>query len=85
MSTEPTSLRLDAEAKRKAYPIFEKLGLKPAQAINFFLHQVAMNHGLPFDLKIPNAETISAMNETEEEKSKVFTDTDEFFEDLERD
>lgn len=85
MSTEPTSLRLDAGAKKQAYPIFKEIGLKPAQAINLFLCQVALNHGLPFEVKIPNAETIEAMEELDEKKGKTYTDTDEFFKDLESD
>ena len=82
MNTEPTSLRLDAEAKKQAYSIFDKIGLKPAQAINLFLRQVALNRGLPFDVKIPNAETIAAIKELDEGKGKIYTDTDEFFNDL---
>ena len=85
MSTEPTSLRLDVEAKKMAYPIFEQIGLKPAQAVNLFLRQVALNRGLPFDVKLPNAETIEAMKELDEKKGKIYTSTDEFFKDLESD
>ncbi len=63
MTTEPTNLRLDVDAKKKAYKIFAQVGLKPAQAFNLFLRQVALRGGIPFDIKIPNAETIEAMEE----------------------
>jgi len=45
MNTEPTSLRLDVDAKKAAYAVFKKVGLKPAQAMNLFLPQVALNQG----------------------------------------
>ena len=82
MSTEPTSLRLDAEAKKLAYPIFEKIGIKPAQAINLFLRQVALNRGLPFDIKIPNDETLEAMQEIQQGGGKRYKSSEDMFDDL---
>ena len=82
MNTEPTSLRLDADAKKAAYAIFKAVGLKPAQAINLFLRQVALNKGLPFPVSIPNADTLAAMDELEQGGGKKFETTDDFFRDL---
>ena len=82
MKTEPTSLRLDAEAKREAYLIFDQVGLKPAQAMNIFLRQVVLNKGLPFTINIPNASTIEAIEELERGDAKRFENTDEFYNDL---
>ncbi|MGH1379200.1 MAG: type II toxin-antitoxin system RelB/DinJ family antitoxin [Alphaproteobacteria bacterium] len=82
MSTEPTSLRLDSDAKKQAYAIFEQVGLKPTQAINLFLKQVALRGGIPFDIKVPNADTLVAMDELENGKGARFKSKDELFEDL---
>lgn len=82
MTTEPTSLRLDSDAKKQAYAIFEQVGLKPTQAINLFLKQVALRGGIPFDIKVPNADTLAAMAELESGKGTRFKSKDEFFEDL---
>jgi len=82
MSTEPTSLRLDADAKHKAYAIFEAVGLKPTQAINLFLHQVALRGGLPFEVKIPNTDTIKAIQEFDKGKGSRYKTFDEMFDDL---
>lgn len=68
MTTEPTSLRLDSDAKRQAYAVFEQVGLKPTQAINLFLKQVALRGGIPFDIKAPNADTLEVMEELESGK-----------------
>jgi DNA-damage-inducible protein J len=82
VNTEPTSLRLDADAKKAAYAVFEKVGLKPAQAINLFLRQVALKNGLPFPISIPNADTVAAMEELEQGCGKKFEKTDDFYRDL---
>ena len=65
MATEPTNLRLDIETKKAAFAIFDEVGIKPAQAVNLFLRQVVLQEGLPFEVKIPNAETLEAMREAE--------------------
>lgn len=82
MVTEPTNLRLDADSKAKAYEIFAQIGLKPTQAFNLFLRQVALQKGLPFDLKIPNAETIDAMNEGLSGGGTRYANSEEMFKDL---
>ena len=82
MNTESTSLRLDINAKKAAYAIFEEVGLKPAQAMNLFLRQVALNKGLPFSISIPNAETLDAIDELKQGSGKKFYTTDNFYGDL---
>ncbi|MCB9983893.1 MAG: type II toxin-antitoxin system RelB/DinJ family antitoxin [Rhodospirillales bacterium] len=82
MTTEPTNLRLDSRAKTEAYAVFERLGLKPAQAINMFLNQVSLHQGLPFEVKIPNKETREAIEELARGGGKTFTSSEEFLKDL---
>ena len=81
MSTESTSLRLDLKVKKQAYAVFKKVGLKPSQAINLFLKQVALHGGIPFEIKIPNADTIEAMKELENKKGSK-ADSSSFYEKL---
>ena len=82
MSTEPTSLRLDSDAKKAAYAIFEEVGLKPAQAVNLFFRQVALNKGLPFPVSIPNVDTLAAMEELKQGGGTKFDTSDDFYSDL---
>lgn len=82
MTTEPTNMRLDTEAKKQAYAVFEQVGLKPAQAFNLFLQQVALHRGLPFEVKVPNADTRAAMEELTNGGGKSFNNTDDFYKDL---
>ncbi|MCK4945483.1 MAG: type II toxin-antitoxin system RelB/DinJ family antitoxin [Candidatus Omnitrophica bacterium] len=82
MITEPTNIRLETKAKAKAWQIFEALGMKPAQAFNLFIRQVNLQGGIPFEIKIPNAETIAAMEELANGGGERSKNTKEMFEKL---
>lgn len=82
MVTEPTNLSLDAEAKKKAYAVFEQVGIQPAQAVNMFLHQVALQGELPFGMKLPNVETTEAMQEIADGKGKRYQSSQDLYDDL---
>ncbi|HKP96453.1 MAG TPA: type II toxin-antitoxin system RelB/DinJ family antitoxin [Fibrobacteria bacterium] len=56
--------RTDSRLKEKVEEIFDELGLNATAAINIFYKQVLLSHGLPFDVRIPNATTRKAMKET---------------------
>ena len=57
------SSRIDAGLKLQADSILAQLGIKPSQAITMFYTQIVRHQGIPFELKLPNAETIQALNE----------------------
>ena len=50
--------------KREAEIVFSQLGLSPTEAIRLFYKQVTLQHGLPFAVKVPNAETREALRQT---------------------
>lgn len=62
---QTTSIKLDSDVKQEAQKIFAQLGLTLGEAVNLFLNQVKLNKGLPFEVKIPNKETLSAIKEVE--------------------
>ena len=41
------------------------MGLAATEAITLFYRQVTMHRGLPFEVKIPNAETTEALHQAE--------------------
>ncbi|MFA5256529.1 MAG: type II toxin-antitoxin system RelB/DinJ family antitoxin [Opitutales bacterium] len=47
-STTLFRARVETERLRKAEKVFNKLGLKPGDALNIFLAQVALREDLPF-------------------------------------
>ncbi len=66
---ETTSVKLDKVAKDEAKRIFSQLGLTMGEAFNLFLHQVTLNKGLPFEVKIPNKLTQKVIEEAREGKN----------------
>jgi len=78
---------VEPDVKEKADAILSELGISTSEAINMFLHQVVRYRGIPLDLRVPNAETLQAIEETEEIFSKGtarFSNLDEMFEELEK-
>ena len=83
--TEPTTFRLDKKLKEEAYAVFKKLGLKPSQAIQLFLGQVALRRSIPFELdsRVPNEETVKAIDELEfSDELESYESVDQLFQDI---
>ena len=68
MATAPTQIRIDADVKKEASALFDKLGLDMSGAVNMFLHQCIIRGGLPFAVEIPqySQETVASMKEAKE-------------------
>ncbi len=58
-----TNIYLDNKTKREAKELFKKFHISLSDAVNLFLSQAVLEQGLPFQVKIPNAETIKAMKD----------------------
>ena len=74
--------RIEPGLKTKAEKYFDLLGLSTTQAITLFYKQVEIHRGLPFEINIPNDETIAAMKEIENGGGKKFNNADELFKHL---
>jgi DNA-damage-inducible protein J len=61
--TETIRARVEPELKVEAEGILDTLGLSASQAITLFYKQVTLVGGLPFPLRVPNAETRKAMKQ----------------------
>ena len=77
--------RVQTVLKKQADIIFKQIGLTPSQAINAFYAQTVLHRGMPFELKIPNATTIAAMEEIEAGKGIRVNNFQELLEEIERD
>ena len=64
--------RIDPALKHDAEEILHKLGLNTSQAINAFYAQIVHVRGIPFELKLPNEDTLSAMKELDSGKTKTY-------------
>lgn len=79
--------RVDENVKKEAETLFKKMGLNMSTAMNLFLKKCILEQGIPFELKVPNGETLKAMQETEDILSgkierKGYKSAEELFEDL---
>lgn len=75
--------RIEPTLKSEAEQMLSALGLNMTQAITLFLQQVRLQKGLPFEVKLPSAQTVKALNELEKREGKAFSNIDDLFDDLE--
>jgi len=61
-----TSIKVDPVAWDAAKEVFKEYNLSVSDAINIFLNKVKLTRGLPFDINVPNKETLKAMKEAED-------------------
>lgn len=64
-----TNVYLDSEMKAKAQEIFKTYGIGLSDAFNMFLSQSVLERGIPFQIKIPNNETIQAIEDARNGKN----------------
>jgi DNA-damage-inducible protein J len=69
--------RIDNGLKENVKNILSRLGLSESQAIRLFYHQIELRKALPFEVKVPNAETVSAIEELEAGKGKKYSSVNE--------
>ena len=79
--------RVDENVKKEAETLFKKMGINMSTAMNLFLKKCILEQGIPFELKVPNGETLKAMQETEDILSgkierKGYKSAEELFENL---
>ena len=63
MKAEFIRARVDESLKTNTEALFSRLGLSMTDAITLFLTQCELRQGLPFEVRIPNEETIRALDE----------------------
>ena len=85
--TTMVHVRVDEETKAQAAAALAAMGLSVSDAVRVFLRRVAVEKAMPFPVRVPNAETRSAMAAADEiahEHRARFATADELFADLEK-
>lgn len=77
--------RIDPVLKHDAENILHKLGLNASQAINAFYAQIVHVRGIPFDLRLPNEETLAAMKELDSGKVKTYDSMQDLWNEIDND
>jgi len=57
--------RIDTQLKQEVEDILKQIGLTTSQAITLFMNKIKNERGIPFDLKVPNALTLQAMEDAD--------------------
>ena len=73
--SEMIRARVEPDLKQDAEAVFSTLGMSPTEAITLFYKQVALQHGLPFEVRVPNAETLEAMRQAREKEGLIKYDS----------
>lgn len=76
--------RIDTALKEESEEILLSLGLNMTDAIRIYLNQVRIHKGIPFELKIPNEETVAAFKEIESGKANKTISVNELLDGLKK-
>lgn len=82
MKTETVNARVEPALKASSEKIFRALGMNTTDAISIFLSQVVLHKGLPFDVRVPNAETRKAIKEIKAGKGTRYKTTKDMMDDI---
>ena len=85
--TSMLHIRVDDEIKDQATQALNAMGLSMSDAVRLFLRRVVVDQAFPLELKVPNAETKAAMEESRMMMAKRktrFVNADALLADLEK-
>lgn len=80
-------VRVDDDVKEQAKKVLADYGVSMSTAVGLLLHRIVEDKTLPFELKIPNAQTQAAIEESRKmmaERKLRFASAGELFADLEK-
>ncbi len=74
---------LEPSLKKKSRKILDEIGMSESEAVRIFFRNLVNRKEFPIELKVPNEETIKAMEDVDKGNySKGYSDVDEMFKDL---
>ena len=81
-TTTMVHVRVDEKVKAEATETLAAMGLSVSDAVRMLLVRVAAEKALPFEVKVPNATTVRAMQEADRGAGKRFKRADPLLKDL---
>ena len=79
ISSDTVRARIDRDTKVAASKALAAMGLSLSDAIRLMLRRVAEEQRLPFEVKVPNAESRAAISELESGKGRRFSSPEDLF------
>jgi DNA-damage-inducible protein J len=83
-TTTMVHVRVNEKVKVQATKALTAMGLSVSDAVRVFLTRIAADKQLPFELKVPNAETRAAMSEARIIGKARFSTADELTRELDK-
>lgn len=74
-------VRVEPELKRETEAVLADFGISVSDAVTVFCRQIVLQRGLPFAVRIPNAETQAALAE-DLSQAKSYDSVEEMFADI---
>jgi DNA-damage-inducible protein J len=81
-TTEMVHVRIDKRVKAQAAKTLAAMGLSVSDAVRVLLTRVAAEKALPFEVKVPNAQTEAAMQEARKGGLRSFDSVRDLMADL---
>jgi DNA-damage-inducible protein J len=75
-------IRIDQRVKDKASKTLAAMGLSVSDAVRMLLVRVAAEKALPFEVKVPNATTVKAMEAADRREGKRYRSAEALLKDL---
>ncbi len=82
MSSTMVHVRVDEKVKDKAAATLKKMGMSVSDAVRMMLVRVAAEEALPFEVRVPNATTVKAMQTADRKEGKRFRSAEALLKDL---
>jgi DNA-damage-inducible protein J len=84
-ATEMVHVRIDRRVKERASKTLAAMGLSVSDAVRVLLTRVAAEKALPFEVRVPNAATATAMKEARKGGLPAFDNVSDLMADLNAD
>jgi DNA-damage-inducible protein J len=85
MANTEVRVRIDEHTKDLAAAVLSEIGLTVSDAVRLLMVRIARDGALPFDRLIPNAETISAIEEARAGNLKGYANVEDLMKSLNED
>jgi DNA-damage-inducible protein J len=82
MPSTMVHVRVDERVKEEACATLAKMGISISDAVRMMLVRIAAEKALPFEVRVPNATTVKAMQSAGKKQGKRFRSPEQLFEDL---
>jgi DNA-damage-inducible protein J len=79
------SARIDQDIKKEATLVLAEMGLTPAEAFRIMMKRIAAENEMPFEVFVPNAETVEAIEACRRGEVTTCSTVEELFERLNSD